>query len=287
VSDPGEPQGTFRGVGGGQIYWRSWPVPDGPRAAIVIAHGFGEHSGRYEAVAERLQSDGYAVFALDHQGHGRSSGPRGSISMPTAVADLDQLVLLARDRHPDADVFLLGHSMGGAIAIRYAIAHGDRLTGLILSAPVAQVDASAPLKLIAHVLAAVTPRLPVSKIDARTVSRDPAVVAAYRFDPLVFALVPAVTADMLIRHSDSLAGDIGAVALPTLLMWGTEDRLCPPAGSELIARRIGSSDLTATAYDGLYHEIFNEPEREQVLAGLLDWLAARVPAPHHGSRAGD
>ena len=95
----------------------------------------------------------------------------------------------------------------------------------------------------------------------------------------MFALVPAVTADMLIRHSDALPDDIGAIRLPTLLMWGTEDRLCPPAGAEMIAQRIGSGDLTATAYEGLYHEILNEPEREQVLAQLLSWIGARVVAP--------
>jgi alpha-beta hydrolase superfamily lysophospholipase len=279
VTEPEAIEGTFHGAGDRQIYWRSWPPPEEPRAIVVIAHGFGEHSGRYEELGERLRAEGYAVYTLDHHGHGRSAGARGRVSIAAAVADLDQLVQLAQTRHPEADVFLLGHSMGAAIAIRYTIAHGARLAGLILSGPLAEVDGRAVTKALARIVGAIVPALPVAKLDANTVSRDRAVVAAYKFDPLVFDTVPAGTAVEFIRHADTLPDDVRSVTLPTLVMYGTEDRLCAPAGAEMIARRIGSDDITATPYTGLYHEIFNEPEREQVIDELLGWLAAHVPAP--------
>lgn len=277
---PDAAEGTFRGAGERQIYWRSWLTPDEPRAIVVIAHGFGEHSGRYEQLGERLRAEGYEVYTLDHHGHGRSAGPRGRVSISAAVDDLDQLVLLAQARHPQADVFLLGNSMGGAIALRYTMDHGHRLAGLVLSGPLAEVDGRAVAKALARMLGALAPGLPVARIDPKSISRDRAVVAAYEFDPLVFDKVPAGTAVEFIRHADTLPDDVRSVTLPTLVMYGTEDRLCAPAGAEMIARRIGSADVTVTPYTGLYHEIFNEPEREQVIDELLGWLGARVPAAH-------
>ena len=149
MTGPDPSEGVLAGAGGNGIYWRSWAVPDSPRAVVVLVHGFGEHSGRYERIAERLQREGYEVYALDHQGHGRSAGSRGAITMTVAVADLDQLVVLAQARRPDAAVILLGHSMGGAIAIRYAIAHGDRLTGLSSRRRLPRSTQPAPLKRLA------------------------------------------------------------------------------------------------------------------------------------------
>lgn len=126
-------ESELRGAGGLRIYWQSWAGQSAPRAVVVIAHGASEHSGRYRHVAERLVGEGYAVYALDHRGHGRSGGPRPVIDrMENAVADLDSLIVLAADAHPGSQVFLLGHSMGGAISLRYAMAHQERLAGLIL-----------------------------------------------------------------------------------------------------------------------------------------------------------
>jgi lysophospholipase len=280
-------EGTFGGAGGRQIFWRSWLGAEPLRAIVVLAHGFGEHSGRYEHVAERLKSEGYGVYALDHHGHGRSAGARGRFAMNDAIDDLDQLVLLAASRHPDADVFLLGHSLGGAIALRYAMRHSNRLAGLIVSAPVAEVDGRRAAKAAGRLLGRLVPALPVARVNPKLISRDPAVVAAYEFDPLVFWGIPAGTAAELLAHADALPDDVRSVTLPTLLIWGTDDRICAPAGAEMVARRIGSNDLTTTPYPGLYHEILNEPEREQVLGELLEWLAARVPAAQVSSRLGE
>jgi alpha-beta hydrolase superfamily lysophospholipase len=220
------------------------------------------------------------VYALDHHGHGRSAGPRGQFSMQAAVDDLDQLVLLAQSRHPQTDTILLGHSMGGAITLRYAMEHGHRLAGMILSGALAQIDGHAPAKALGRLVGSLAPRLPVAKIDSRLISRDPAVIAAYDFDPLTFASIPAGTAAEFLRHAKTLPADLPRITIPALVMWGTADGLCAPAGSELIASRLGSADVTAAPFKGLYHEILNEPEREQVIARLLHWLGAHVPAAH-------
>jgi alpha-beta hydrolase superfamily lysophospholipase len=227
------------------------------------------------------------VFALDHRGHGHSDGPRALIDrLDNTVADLDSLIVLAAGEHPATEVFLLGHSMGGAIALRYAIRHQDRLSGLILSGPVAALDAApAPVRLAAKALSAVAPKLPVFGVDSKLVSRDPAVVAAYDSDPLVHhGKLPVRTVAELAAAVESWPSTVGAITVPTLLMYGTEDGLCPPRGSVMLSERIGAKDLTVKAYDGLYHEILNEPEQEQVLDDILLWLAAHeAPAGARGS----
>jgi alpha-beta hydrolase superfamily lysophospholipase len=278
------------GVGGLRIHWRAWLPADGSvRAVVVIAHGAGEHIGRYEHVAARLVRDGYAVYGLDHRGHGRSEGPRALIDrVDNAVADLDSLLVLAGSEHPAALVFLLGHSMGGLIALQYALHHQDRLAGLILSGPLAALDAApAPARLAARALSAIVPKLPAVAVDATLVSRDPAVVQAYQADPLVFhGKLPVRTVAELAAAVDSFPSSVSAITVPTLIMYGTADGLCPVRGSEMLAERIGATDKTVKAYDGLYHEIFNEPEQAQVLDELCEWLGARLGAGPGAAPAG-
>ncbi len=269
----------FTGVGGRRIFWQAWLPVQTPRAVVVIAHGASEHSNRYEHVADRLVAEGYAAYAIEHRGHGRSEGPRALIDrLDNAVADLDQLVALAAERHPGTEVFLLGHSMGGAIAVRYAVLHGERLSGLILSGPLAALEAApAVQRILARVLSVVTPGLPIVAIDATLVSRDPEVVQAYVSDPLVYhGKLPARTVTELAAAIDHFPEQAGAITVPTLIMYGTADGLCPPSGSIMLSERIGATDTTLKAYDGLYHEILNEPEQQQVLDDMCAWLAAHV-----------
>ena len=274
---PSHREGTFAGVGGLSIYWQAW-MPEGPpRGVVVIAHGAGEHSGRYGHVADRLTSERYAVYALDHRGHGRSAGPRALIDrMDHAVADLDTLVMRAAGDHPGLPVYLLGHSMGGTVSLCYAMRHEDRLDALALSAPLAAINAASPVvRIAAKVLSALTPRLGVIAVDPSLVSRDPAVVQAYEADPLVHhGKLPARTVAELADAVESFPAGVGRITVPTLIMYGTADRLCPPAGSVMVGERIGAADRTVTAYPGLSHEILNEPEREQVMDDLCAWLAA-------------
>lgn len=269
------------GAGGKSIFWQSW-TPDGnARGVVAIVHGAGEHSDRYGYVAERLVAAGYAVYALDHRGHGYSDGPRALIDrMDNAVADLDRLVTIARDAQPGRDVFMLGHSMGATISLRYTLGHQDRLTGLILSGALAALDAApAPVRLTGRVLSAIAPQLPLIAVDSSLISRDPLVVEAYRTDPLVHhGKLPARTVAELAAVVESLPSAVARITVPTLILYGTADRLCPPAGSVMLAERIGSPDTTIRSYDGLFHEILNEPERDAVLDEVSAWLTARGSA---------
>jgi alpha-beta hydrolase superfamily lysophospholipase len=274
-------EGELEGIGGVSLYRQSW-LPDGPpRAVVVIAHGAGEHSGRYAHVAARLVDEGYAVYALDHRGHGHSEGARAVIDrIDNAVEDLDQLIVLAASEHPGVPLFLLGHSMGGTISVRYAIAHQNRLTGLILSAPLAALEAASPVtRLVARLLSAVTPQLGLFAVDPTLVSRDPEVVKAYETDPLVHhGRLPARTISELAGAVESFPDSAGAIVVPTLIMYGSGDHLVPPDGSMMLNDRLGAADTTLKTYDGLYHEILNEPEQDAVMDDLCSWLRARVRA---------
>jgi alpha-beta hydrolase superfamily lysophospholipase len=278
----GVSEGSFTGSKGLKIAWRSW-LPEGdPRAVVVIAHGAGEHIGRYEHVAARLVSEHYAVYGLDHRGHGHSDGTRALVDrLAYAVADLDQFVAFAAGEYPAHDVFLLGHSMGGCISVQYAISHPQRLRGLVLSAPLAALDAApAPVRGLAAVLSALTPRLPLFAVDANLVSRDPAVVKAYEDDPLVYhGKLPVRTISELAGAVGSFPDTVSAITIPTLIMYGTGDTLAPPAGSVMLSERIGATDRTLIPYEGLYHEILNEPEQRRVLDDMCAWLNAHVGVP--------
>jgi alpha-beta hydrolase superfamily lysophospholipase len=270
-------EGRLDGAGGVAIFWQAWRPP-AVRAAVVLAHGASEHSGRYEWTAEQLAERGYATYALDHRGHGRSEGPRAYIDrMDNVVADLDALVHLAAERHADAPIFLLGHSMGGCVALAYAIAHQDKLDGLLLSAPVAVLEAASPATRVAGaVLSVVAPRLGVYDIDSTAVSRDPEVVQAYDADPLNHhGKLPARTVAELSSTVGRFPEQVARLTLPLLIMHGTADRLVPQAGSDLVDARASSEDKTYLRYDGLYHELLNEPERERVVSDIADWLDER------------
>jgi acylglycerol lipase len=273
--------GRFTGVGGVEIYWQCWLPSGGELDAIVLlAHGGAEHSGRYGWVAEQLVARGYGVYAIDHRGHGRSGGPRAYVDrLANTSTDLHQLSDLARERHPGAPLFLLGHSMGGLVALDYACRYQDELAGLVLSAPLAVLKVNGAARLVSRALSRIAPRLPVYKIDGTTVSRDPEVVRAYDSDPLNHrGMLPARTIGEFTETTAELPERLAALRLPILTIYGTGDRLVDTGGSALVESCSGSNDCTVRRYDGLYHELLNEPEREQVLADIADWLDARVPA---------
>jgi acylglycerol lipase len=273
---PAHSDGHFAGVGGVDVYWQAWLTAD-PGAVLLLAHGAAEHSGRYAWVGETLAGRGYAVYAIDHRGHGRSSGPRAYVDrLAHAAADLHELSDLARERHPGVPVFLLGHSMGGLVALDYACRYGSELKGLVLSAPLAVLKVNPVMRWVGRALAALAPRLPIYKIDGTTVSRDPEVVRAYDSDPLNHrGPLPARTVGELAAMTRALPERLAALELPILTLYGTGDRLVDTGGSALVESCSSSSDCTVRSYDGLYHELLNEPERERVLADVADWLDAR------------
>jgi alpha-beta hydrolase superfamily lysophospholipase len=262
---------------GTRLFWQAWHPDEATSPAVVLVHGAGEHGGRYAHVAAQLTESGHPVYACDHRGHGRSDGPRAAIGrMATLVADLRRFIGLL-----DGRPFLVGHSLGGAVALNYAIEHGDTIEGLVLSAPAVATEAvPAPLKAIVATLSRLAPRVPAFQIDAELISRDADVVADYRTDPLNWTgMLPARTLGELLHNMDTIPGRVVGLKVPVLLMHGSEDALCPPAGSRMVHDGAGSRDKTLKLYDGLFHEIFNEPEREQVVRDLAAWLAQRSREP--------
>ncbi|MEQ8262455.1 lysophospholipase [Pseudohaliea sp.] len=285
MADPGGMSGQAPGAPGeGRLadgtFYRYWPVAN-PVAVVLLAHGAGEHSGRYAAVAGWLNERGIAVLAPDHRGHGQSPGHRAHIDR---FADFFEPLDALRDRidedYPDLPCFLVGHSMGGLIAARYLLDRRDRFTGAALSG--AALAVAEPPSVVAiwinRLLAALFPRLGVLQLDASGISRDPEVVAAYRADPLVHT---GKFSARLVVELFSAMGEVekrrGELRLPLLVMHGDADAMTAPSGSEAFVAGAGSEDKTLCLYPGLYHEIFNEPERETVLADLYDWLRARCP----------
>ena len=234
-------EGRFPGVGGLEIYWQAWREDVPTRGAIVISHGAGEHSGRYERVATHLAGLGYPVHAIDHRGHGHSEGSRALVDrIDNAAADLDVLVDLSARERPGAPLFLLGHSLGGTIALRYALLHQDKLNGLILSGPVAAIDLPpAPLRVAVRALSAAVPRMPVLAVDPATVSRDAQEVEAYRSDPLVHhGKLPLRTVTEIAAATQAFPQQVASLTLPILLVHGSEDRLAPVQGSRMVHERV-------------------------------------------------
>jgi len=278
ISSIAHTEGTFSGAEGREIYWQSWRDEAVPtRAVIVLAHGAAEHSGRYRYVVEKLVPAGYPIWALDHHGHGRSEGRRAVIErLGQAVADIGTLVDMVAADEPDAPLFLLGHSMGGAIALSYTFDNREKLDGLILSAPAASLEAaSAPVRLIGRVLSAVAPTLGVFDVDPKTISRDPEEVETYANDPLNHqGRLPARTVAELTSAIETFPERVEGIELPLLVMHGSADKLTPDSASRMVHERAASADKTLTIYDGYFHEIFNEPkaDRDRVLDDLLGWL---------------
>lgn len=273
-------ESEFAGVHGTRIVYDVWRPDGAPTGVLLLAHGLGEHARRYDHVVERLVGLGLVVYAPDHRGHGRSGGKRIELrDWSEFLDDLHQLSAIATAENPGSKQFLLGHSMGGAIALSYALDHPDELAGLILSAPAVDVATGKPRVVIelGKLIGRFAPGVPVETLDAASVSRDPAVVAAYETDPLVHhGKVKAGIARGMIMAAESFPSRLPSLTMPLLVLHGTDDRLADVSGSRMIASRAGTKDLTLKTYDGLFHEVFNEPEQEKVLDDLADWLRPRL-----------
>jgi acylglycerol lipase len=269
---------SFTGVSGTNIVYDLYEPAGEPVGLILVAHGVAEHAGRYRHVADLLVGLGLRVVIPDHRGHGRSGGKRLlARDLSEFTADLETLrALEVVDGRP---TYLLGHSMGGCIALDYALDHQSSLTALVLSAPAVLPgdDISPVLMKVAKVIGRLVPGLPGQKLSSASISRDPAVVKAYDEDPLVFrgALGAGIGGAML-RAMDTFPSRLPSLTLPLLVLSGTEDKLVNPEGARLVDRLAGSPDKTLKMYGGLYHEVFNEPEKELVLGDLSDWLKAHL-----------
>lgn len=272
--------GTFETTGGLRLFERSWLPDVDPKGALVIVHGYAEHSGRYDYVGTWLAQRGYAVHALDLRGHGRSQGERVFVrSFNEYLDDVEVFLARVRVQHGGATPWLLGHSMGGSIVALAAVTRRPVVRGLLLSGAGLGTPAKTPrlMTRIVLLLGRFTPRLRLRKLAAATVSRDAEVVAWYDADPLNFrGKMPAGLVAAMIRAVRIVDERMDTIDDPLLIMHGTEDALTRPEGSEALYRRAASADKTLKLYQGLFHEILNEPEKDQVLADIAGWLDART-----------
>ncbi|WP_405866778.1 MULTISPECIES: alpha/beta hydrolase [unclassified Streptomyces] len=250
----------------GTITAREWPH-ERPRYLALVVHGYGEHVGRYEELADVLTGHGAAVFGPDHTGHGRSAGERVLIEdFEDVVTDLHAVAELARSAHPGVPVVAIGHSMGGLIAARYAQRYGDELAALVLSGPVIGAW-ELPGRLLA------LDEIPDTPISPASLSRDPAVGTAYAADPLVWhgpMKRPTVEAFARTLETVTKGGDVGR--LPLLWLHGADDRLVPLAGSRIGIEQLDGGSLTERIYPGARHEVFNETNKAEVFADLTHFL---------------
>ncbi|GAB07736.1 alpha/beta fold hydrolase [Gordonia amarae] len=253
-----------------------------PRGVVVIVHGLGEHGRRYGHVVDALTGAGFVVAVPDHLGHGRSDGKRLRInSFADYTGDIG--TVLDAVRIEGLPTFLLGHSMGGCIALDFALDHQERLTGLVLSGPAVVPGSDMPpiLVTLAPILGRIVPGLPSKALRAASISRDPKVVADYDADPLVVrSPIPAGLGGAMISTMQSFPKRLPSLRIPLLVMHGGKDVLAEPDGSRMVEKLAGSSDKTLIIYDELFHEIFNEPERDTVIATAVDWLSAHADAAH-------
>ncbi len=248
-------------------------------AGAVLVHGLGEHAGRYGSLAAFLVERGFDVHAFDHRGHGRSDGARGALRRADdLVDDLAAIV----DETGSAPVLLVGHSMGGLVAVRYALRQPDRVAALVLSSPALDPALSPWQKALLAVMSRIAPDVAVANgLDASKLSHDPQVVRAYEDDPLVHDRITARLARFIVDGSRDAIERAGELRVPTLLMVGGDDRLVAPGGSRRFAERAPRSMLAERVYPGLWHELFNEsePARSRVLADLAQWIEARRAPP--------
>jgi len=273
-------EGQFAGQGGLRLYWQAW-LPDGDvRAVLLVAHGYGEHGGRYGNLVEHFVPAGYAIYALDHRGHGRSEGLRGHVDrFAEYVADLHALRVRIEAEQRGKPLFLLGHSMGGLIAVRYLVSHASGLAGAILSSPAFGIhnEPSRLLEWIARLLSRLAPRTSFQgNVEPQNLSRDQTVGLAYAADPLVHSRASArffTEFRWAMRNALERAGEIH---LPLLILQAGEDRLVRAPATEAFAAAVGSESKQLIVYPGLYHEIFNETEKERVFADLDRWLDAQL-----------
>jgi len=269
----------LRAFDGINLFIRISHPAQSPKALIIIVHGLAEHSGRYIHVIKHLTDAGYVVWAFDLRGHGRSEGHRSFVkSFDDYLSDLDLALDRARKEFPNLPLFLFGHSMGGAVTTLYTITRKPAINGLLLSAASLQISAAVSpfLVKIAPLISALFPKMKTIVLDGSAISRDPVIVQSYNDDPLNYRRgIPARTGAELNAAIRRIQTRMETIEVPLLIMHGTIDRLADIVGSQLLFEKAESSDKTLKIYDGFYHEILNDPEKNRVLNDMQEWLDAR------------
>lgn len=280
MSERLQPQiGDMLSRDGTRLFYRWHPVEDA-RASVVLVHGFAEHSGRYAWVMDRLNDAGLNAMSYDYRGHGHAEGSRVYIDrFSEYVEDACCALDFVEDRARKTPLFLVGHSQGGLIALMTLLSQQQRLQGCVLSAPGLGISVPVPAwkDLLGRVMARVLPSLAIpSGIDAKLLCRDPQVVEDYLADPLVPSFARARWYVAFTEAQAEMARRAPEVTLPMLVLQGAADQVVDPATTERVTRRLGSEDVTFRSLAGLYHELFNEPEREEILSDVVAWIQARL-----------
>ncbi len=262
------------------LYFQTWAPKTNAKAVVLIVHGLGEHCHRYEALAAHLNDTNIAVCSMDLPCHGKSEGPRGHIDSFDDYQDATlKLVDKTKKEFSDCPLFIIGHSMGGLIVSRLLLNHQHLFAGALLSGAAIESPQEPPKwqQSLIKGIAKIFPKAKMIALDASKVSRDPKVVEDYFADPLVSK--EKLSAQFLASMMDAMTevkDNAAKIDLPILIMHGTEDVMTKPDGSEFLHATINSTDKTLKLYQGLYHEIFNEPERDAIYAEMTDWIEARL-----------
>jgi alpha-beta hydrolase superfamily lysophospholipase len=267
---------------GNRLYWRRTVPDEDPAAVLLFVHGLAEHSGRYRHVLDHFASRGFDCWSLDYRGHGQSPGRRVHVDFfDQFLTDLRAGHDLVRTEQPSRPLFLIGHSQGGLVTARYALAHPSDLSGVVLSSPFLAIhpdsQPSAALSFCARVLSAITPSLLLAKpLNPGLLSRDPAVGQAYVADPLVSRKISARWfTEVLAAHADTQSR-AAELRIPALVMQSGDDLLVDPEITKAWAAAAPADLVEFVEWDGLYHEMFNEPEKEQVFDRVEKWLRRRL-----------
>lgn len=272
-------EGNFKGVGGLNIFTRSWRPEGAARGVVVIVHGFNSHSGQYLWVGEQLAAAGLGVYALDLRGRGRSDGERYYVEkIEDYVEDVATLVRSAKAENPGVPVFVLGHSAGGVVSCVYTLDHQTEIDGLICESFAYELPVPDLVLTFLKGLSYITPHTHVFSLNNKDFSRDPAVVESMNNDPLIKGeSQPAQTAAVMVNADARLRAEFPLIKIPVLILHGTEDKATKPSGSQHFYEQAGAADKTLKLYEGHFHDLLNDIGKEEVIADIEGWIDARLP----------
>lgn len=263
-----------------RIYAAEWPV-DKARAVVGLIHGLGEHCRRYDHWGRLFQNEGIAMVAYDRQGYGRSEGRKGhSNNWDYYLDTIGRLAIECETRYPDRPVYLYGHSLGGGLLLQYLLKRHPNINGAIISAPYIRLAFPAPAAkvMMGKMMRKVWPSLTLpTGLNLNHLSRSPEIGPAYAADPYTHSYLSAKTGIDMLETADWLDNYNNKIDLPLLIMHGTDDQITSPQGSRDFFDRISGDDIHYKSWDGLYHELHNEPERQAVFNDVLSWLNTRIP----------
>jgi alpha-beta hydrolase superfamily lysophospholipase len=277
----------FTASDGTKLFYQWW-VPSAPNAVLVVVHGMGDHSGRYGPFIRYFVEHGFAVAIYDQRGHGRSGGERGHADQfQDFLQDLALFIQASKDRFPNLPFFLVGHSFGGQVALNFVVRYAKGLRGVILSSPNIQLKLPVPAwkKRVADWAKSSMGHVRLTHpISAEMLSHDPAVIAAYHQDPLVFSYVTAALGAIVMRNLDIMMALASRVHIPTLLLHAGEDAICAPEGTQAFYNRVPIAKKRLKIYEGMRHELFNETERGRVFADMEEWISEQLQEEPRESR---